>query len=53
MLGLGCLLQMGCQKLKGVPWTERWGVPFAAGLLVGEGLLGVVFAMYQVFGGGG
>jgi len=30
---------------------ERWGVPFAAGLIVGEGLLGVGFAAYQVIGG--
>jgi uncharacterized oligopeptide transporter (OPT) family protein len=42
--GLGCLLQMGVKKLKGAAWTESWGVPLAAGLIVGEGLLGVVFA---------
>lgn len=42
--GLGCLLQMLVKKLKGAAWTESWGVPLAAGLIVGEGLLGVVFA---------
>ncbi len=39
--GLGCLLQMLCKAGLGADWTERWGVPFAAGLLVGEGLMGV------------
>lgn len=48
--GLGCLIQMFCLKKKGPAWTESWGVPFAAGLLVGEGLLGVVFAAIQVLG---
>ena len=49
--GLGCLLQMLCSAIKGRGWTESWGVPFAAGLIVGEGLLGVGFAAYQVIGG--
>ena len=51
--GLGCLIQMFCQKRKCRVWTENWGVPLAAGLIVGEGLLGVVFAAIQVLGGGG
>ncbi|MEM7309406.1 MAG: OPT family oligopeptide transporter [Planctomycetota bacterium] len=46
--GLGCLLQMLCQKMKGAAWTETWGVPFAAGMLVGEGLLGVAFAIWSL-----
>ena len=49
--GLGCAVQMLMQRLKGASWTEKWGVPFAAGLLVGEGLLGIVFAAIQVMGG--
>ncbi len=49
--GLGCLLQMLCKRIRGAAWTEAWGVPFAAGMLVGEGLLGVGFAAYQVLGG--
>jgi putative OPT family oligopeptide transporter len=49
--GLGCAVQMLLQRLKGASWTEKWGVPFAAGLLVGEGLLGIVFAAIQVMGG--
>ncbi|MAE77222.1 MAG: peptide transporter [Planctomycetes bacterium] len=51
--GLGCLIQMFCKQTKGTAWTESWGVPFAAGLLVGEGLLGVIFAAVQVLGSGG
>jgi putative OPT family oligopeptide transporter len=37
--GLGCLVQMGFAKTKGVHWVEEKGVPFAAGLLVGEPLV--------------
>ena len=46
--GLGCLIQMGCQKKFGTSWCENWGVPFAAGLLVGEGLLGVAFGVVSL-----
>ena len=48
--GLGCLIQMLLAKLKGVAWTENYGVPFAAGLLVGDGLIGIIFAAVQVAG---
>ncbi len=48
--GLGCLLQMAFSKLKGASWTENWCVPFAAGLLVGEGLLGILFTAIQLLG---
>ncbi|MBZ0269825.1 OPT/YSL family transporter [bacterium] len=37
--GLGCVVQMGFQRAKGVRWIEEKGVPFAAGLLVGEPLI--------------
>ena len=50
--GLGCIGQMIFARVKGTVWTESWGVPFAAGMLVGDGLLGVIFAAIQVFGGG-
>ena len=50
--GLGCLIQMVMSRAKGAAWTESWGVPFAAGMIVGEGLLGVIFAGIQVLGGG-
>ena len=49
--GLGCLIQMRLTKSKGAAWTESMGVPFAAGLIVGEGLLGILFAGIQVLGG--
>jgi putative OPT family oligopeptide transporter len=48
--GLGCLAQMLCKRVRGPIWTEAWGVPFAAGLIVGDSLLGVVFAFVEVFG---
>jgi uncharacterized oligopeptide transporter (OPT) family protein len=48
--GVGCLIAMGVSKIKGKTWAEEWGVPFSAGLIVGEALLslvinGVVLAM--------
>lgn len=46
--GLGCLIQMFFTRVKGASWTESWGVPFAAGLIVGEGLLGIVFTAIQL-----
>lgn len=49
--GLGCVCQMICARWKGAAWTENWGLPLAAGLLVGEGLLGVIFAVIQVIRG--
>jgi uncharacterized oligopeptide transporter (OPT) family protein len=46
--GLGCLAQMLLKRFKGALWTESWGVPFAAGMLVGDGLLGVILAVVEV-----
>jgi uncharacterized oligopeptide transporter (OPT) family protein len=40
--GLGCLTNMGVGRLKGRAWAEEWGVPFCAGLIVGEALLAMV-----------
>jgi len=37
--GIGCLANMLVAKMKGRSWAEEWGVPFAAGLIVGESLL--------------
>jgi uncharacterized oligopeptide transporter (OPT) family protein len=39
---------MALSRWKGAAWTENWGVPFAAGLIVGEGVLGVAFAAVQI-----
>jgi uncharacterized oligopeptide transporter (OPT) family protein len=46
--GLGCFIQMIVSKIKGASWTENWGVPLAAGLIVGEGLLGIGFAFFKL-----
>lgn len=37
--GLGCLLNMASARIRGMRWIEARGVPFAAGLLVGEPLI--------------
>lgn len=48
--GIGCLLNMGVAKAKGNKWAEEWGVPVAAGFIVGDALLslsvnGIVLAL--------
>jgi uncharacterized oligopeptide transporter (OPT) family protein len=40
--GIGCLLNMLIVKIKGQEWAEDWGVPFCAGLVVGEGALALI-----------
>lgn len=40
--GLGCILNMIVVKLKGPEWAEDWGVPFCAGMVVGEGTLALI-----------
>ena len=40
--GLGCLVNMGVARARGARWVEEKGVPFAAGLLVGEPLVVLV-----------
>jgi len=37
--GIGCIANMTVAKVKGRAWAEEWGVPFCAGLIVGEALL--------------
>ena len=48
--GLGSLLSIILARRKGKDWTEKWGVPFSAGLIVGEALLIIIFAMLTVLG---
>ena len=36
----------------GIAFLEQTGVPMAAGLIVGEALVGVGYAFYQIFLGG-
>lgn len=51
--GMGCLLNMAIVKVKGLDWTEDWITPLAAGLIVGEALMGLGTALHSmgVFGG--
>ncbi len=37
--GAGCVVNVLVARWKGRIWAEAWGVPFAAGLIVGESLL--------------
>ena len=46
--GLGCLITMGVQKIKGSAWTEAKIVPIAAGLIVGEALTGMGHAFFEI-----
>lgn len=41
--GIGCLVNMAISRLKGRGWAEAWGVPFAAGLIVGDAMLSLLF----------
>ncbi len=41
--GVGCLINMAIARLKGRSWAEAWGVPFAAGLIVGDAMLALLF----------
>ena len=48
--GLGSILYLLVAGRMGKEWAEKWGVPFAAGLIVGEALLIITFAMLTVSG---
>jgi len=49
---IGTLLRLLVDWKKGKRFSEEVGIPIAAGLIVGEALVGVGFAMYYVFAGG-
>ena len=49
--GLGCLANMIVGKIKGRSWAEDWGVPFAAGLVVGEAMLAMLATIIIVLMG--
>jgi uncharacterized oligopeptide transporter (OPT) family protein len=40
--GLGCVVNMVVAQVKGRVWAEEWGVPFCAGLIVGEAILALI-----------
>ena len=46
--GIGCLVTMGCRRIKGAAFCEHKLVPLAAGLIVGEALTGVGHAMFTI-----
>ena len=50
---IGVALRVGLEKRKGPEWCEETGIPVAAGLIVGEALVGVGIAMAAVLGGMG
>ena len=44
--GIGCVVQMVTAKVKGRMWAEDKGVPFCAGLIVGESILALLINIY-------
>ena len=50
---IGTLLRIVFDKVKGKKFCEEVGIPLAAGLIVGEALVGVGFAMVKVFSSAG
>lgn len=49
---IGTLLRIYVDWKKGKRFSEEVGIPVAAGLIVGESLVGVGFAVYYIFAGG-
>ena len=49
---IGTLLRLFVDWKKGKRFSEEVGIPIAAGLIVGESLVGVGFALYYIFAGG-
>ena len=48
---IGNLLRIAAEKVKGNRWCEDVGIPVAAGLIVGEALVGVGMALKVVIAG--
>jgi uncharacterized oligopeptide transporter (OPT) family protein len=46
--GLGCVLSMFTTMAKGRRFTEEWGVPIAAGLIVGEAVPALIINIIQL-----
>ena len=46
---IGCILRICTDKTAGRRFSEQVGIPIAAGLIVGEALVGVVFTMIKIF----
>lgn len=48
---IGTLARIVSDKVKGKHFSEQTGIPFAAGLIIGEGVIGVGFAIVSVIKG--
>lgn len=48
--GVGCLISIGFEKVRGAGWCEDKLVPFAAGLIIGEAMTALCFNIFQIFG---
>jgi putative OPT family oligopeptide transporter len=48
---IGTVLRLVSDKVKGRHFSEQVGIPIAAGLIIGEGVVGVGFAIYSVIQG--
>ncbi len=49
--GLGCVINMIVSKAKGPRWAEEWGVPLAAGFIVGDAVLALGVNAIVLVGG--
>ena len=48
---IGCVLRIVCNKTAGNRWAEEFGIPIAAGLIIGEALVDVGFTLPKVIEG--
>jgi putative OPT family oligopeptide transporter len=48
---IGTILRIASDKIKGRHFSEQVGIPIAAGLIIGEGVIGVGFAVQSVIAG--
>ena len=51
--GIGCLVSMFLVKRKGAEFYQNKLVPLAAGLIVGEALMGVGYTIFELMKAGG
>ncbi len=49
---IGCTIRIVVDRIKGHKWAAEVGVPLAAGLIVGEALVGVGYAFMKIFAAG-
>jgi len=45
---IGCVTRIIVQRIKGMTYVEAVGIPIAAGLIVGEAIVGVGYAFYNI-----